>query len=221
MGKIASSALAAGGKVHGIIPAAVSRPGTNSRTRVGLPGQRPPAASRRADGVCPLCQFLSAEAPNRSTNTKPNEVETVVGSMHERKKLSESSCGLSEDSLSDRALTLCRRGSLAVADLSDAFIGLPGGYGTLEVGHSPAVTRIWRLICVVLTARPTGPTQEVAEMTTWSQIGVHLKPVILLNVNNFYSSLRAFIHKSVSFMLLPDVRDPSGTRRNVPAGQRE
>jgi predicted Rossmann-fold nucleotide-binding protein len=32
-------------------------------------------------------------------------------------------------------------------------------------------------------------------MTTWSQIGVHLKPVILLNVNNFYSSLRDFINK--------------------------
>ncbi|GAA5879556.1 hypothetical protein JCM3774_000285 [Rhodotorula dairenensis] len=111
MGKIASSALDAGGKVHGIIPAA----------------------------------FLSAEAPDRSANTKPNEVETVVGSMHERKKL--------------------------MADLSDAFIGLPGGYGTLE---------------------------EVAEMTTWSQIGVHLKPVILLNVNNFYSSLRDFIHNAVS-----------------------
>lgn len=111
MGKIASSALDAGGKVHGIIPAA----------------------------------FLSAEAPDRTANARPNEVETVVSSMHERKKL--------------------------MADLSDAFIGLPGGYGTLE---------------------------EVAEMTTWSQIGVHLKPVILLNVNNFYSSLREFIQNAVS-----------------------
>ncbi|KWU42518.1 hypothetical protein RHOSPDRAFT_13320, partial [Rhodotorula sp. JG-1b] len=121
MGKIADSALDAGGKVHGIIPAAV-------KCR------------------CPFVkQFLSAEAPDRSANTRPNEVETVVGSMHERKKL--------------------------MADLSDAFIGLPGGYGTLE---------------------------EVAEMTTWSQIGVHLKPVILLNVNNFYSSLRDFINNAVS-----------------------
>ncbi|BGP56711.1 hypothetical protein JCM8202v2_004341 [Rhodotorula sphaerocarpa] len=111
MGRIASAALDADGKVHGIIPAA----------------------------------FLSAEAPDRSCNTRPNERETVVGSMHERKKL--------------------------MADLSDAFIGLPGGYGTLE---------------------------EVAEMATWSQIGVHLKPVVLLNVNHFYSSLRDFFQNAVS-----------------------
>ncbi|POY76525.1 hypothetical protein BMF94_0366 [Rhodotorula taiwanensis] len=126
MGKIATAALDAGGKVHGIIPSA------SKTAQVALT-------------VDSSLQFLSAEAPDRGANSREHETETVVGSMHERKKL--------------------------MADLSDAFIGLPGGYGTLE---------------------------EVAEMTTWSQIGVHLKPVILLNVNNFYSSLRDFIQNAVS-----------------------
>ncbi|GAA6033979.1 hypothetical protein NBRC10512_007544 [Rhodotorula toruloides] len=103
----------------------------------------------KVHGIIPAA-FLSAEAPDRANSTRPNEQETVVGSMHERKKL--------------------------MADLSYAFIGLPGGYGTLE---------------------------EVAEMTTWSQIGVHLKPVVLLNINGFYSSLREFIDQCVGSCFFP------------------
>ena len=44
-------------------------------------------------------------------------------------------------------------------DLSDAFIALPGGLGTLE---------------------------ELAEVTTWSQLGLHSKPVVLLNAGGFW-----------------------------------
>ncbi|GEM10097.1 cytokinin riboside 5'-monophosphate phosphoribohydrolase LOG family protein [Rhodotorula toruloides] len=131
MGRVSSTALDEGGKVHGIIPAA----------------------------------FLSVEAPDRANSTRPNEQETVVGSMHERKKLSES-CFCSGST----SLVCSLAAFLAVADLSYAFVGLPGGYGTLE---------------------------EVAEMTTWSQIGVHLKPVVLLNINGFYSSLRDFINHAI------------------------
>lgn len=47
-------------------------------------------------------------------------------------------------------------------DLSDGFIALPGGYGTLE---------------------------ELFEMLTWAQLSLHKKPVGLLNVNGFYNSL--------------------------------
>lgn len=54
-------------------------------------------------------------------------------------------------------------------------------------------------------------------MTTWSQIGVHLKPVILLNVNNFYSSLRDFINKYARSSS-PHVHVfPAGVIRNRPA----
>ncbi len=53
-----------------------------------------------------------------------------------------------------------------MAQLSDGFIALPGGYGTLE---------------------------ELAEVTTWSQLNYHHKPVGLLNVFGFYDHLIAWI----------------------------
>src|SRR5215467_11280594 len=49
-------------------------------------------------------------------------------------------------------------------DRSDAFIALPGGLGTLE---------------------------ELAEIATWSQLGLHSKPVVLLNVGGFWDPLVA------------------------------
>lgn len=64
----------------------------------------------------------------------------IVSSMHERKKM--------------------------MADLSDAFIALPGGIGTME---------------------------EAFEIWTWSQLGLHLKPIGLLNVDGFYDSLTTFL----------------------------
>jgi uncharacterized protein (TIGR00730 family) len=60
----------------------------------------------------------------------------VVQSMHERKAM--------------------------MADLSDAFIALPGGYGTFE---------------------------EFCEVVTWSQLGIHRKPCGLLNVESYYDPL--------------------------------
>jgi uncharacterized protein (TIGR00730 family) len=53
-----------------------------------------------------------------------------------------------------------------MAQLSDGFIALPGGYGTLE---------------------------ELAEATTWSQLNLHSKPVGLLNAFGFYDHLVAWI----------------------------
>jgi len=53
-----------------------------------------------------------------------------------------------------------------MADLADAFVALPGGIGTLE---------------------------EVIEIFTWLQLGLHAKPVGLLNVDGFYALLVAFL----------------------------
>ncbi|KAE8647211.1 cytokinin riboside 5'-monophosphate phosphoribohydrolase LOG1 [Cucumis sativus] len=53
---------------------------------------------------------------------------------------------------------------------SDCFIALPGGYGTLE---------------------------ELLEVITWAQLGIHDKPVGLLNVHGYYNSLLSFIDKAV------------------------
>ena len=53
-----------------------------------------------------------------------------------------------------------------MASLSDAFIAMPGGYGTLE---------------------------ELFEMLTWAQLGIHAKPIGLLNVDHFYDGLISFV----------------------------
>lgn len=58
-----------------------------------------------------------------------------------------------------------------MAELSDAFIALPGGIGTLE---------------------------ELFEAWTWAQLGIHPKPVGLLNVAGFYDQLAAFMDHVVA-----------------------
>jgi len=68
----------------------------------------------------------------------------IVRSMHERKAL--------------------------MAELSDAFVAMPGGLGTLE---------------------------EFFEVWTWGQLGLHRKPYALLNVNGFYDPLVQFIDQLV------------------------
>lgn len=69
----------------------------------------------------------------------------IVANMHERKAL--------------------------MAELSDGFIALPGGIGTLE---------------------------ELFEMFTWLQLGFHHKPLGLLNANGFYDHLLQFLEHAVS-----------------------
>jgi len=68
----------------------------------------------------------------------------IVRSMHERKAL--------------------------MADLSDAFIALPGGFGTLE---------------------------EFFEVLTWSQLGLHAKPCGIVNVQDYYTPLLAMLDHAV------------------------
>jgi len=65
-----------------------------------------------------------------------------------------------------------------MADLSDGFITLPGGIGTLE---------------------------ELFETFTWLQLGFHEKPVALLNVDGFYQGLTTFVrHLSEQQFLKPE-----------------
>jgi len=79
----------------------------------------------------------------------------VVGSMHERKAL--------------------------MAELSDGFVALPGGIGTLE---------------------------EIFEVWTWAQLSDHEKPCALLNVNGFYDGLSGFLdHVVAQGFLRPLHRD--------------
>lgn len=57
-----------------------------------------------------------------------------------------------------------------MASLADAFVALPGGFGTLE---------------------------EAFESITWTQLGLHDKPVGFLDVAGFFAPLRAFIDQLV------------------------
>jgi uncharacterized protein (TIGR00730 family) len=62
-----------------------------------------------------------------------------------------------------------------MAEQSDVFVALPGGYGTLD---------------------------ELFEMVTWTQIGVQAKPCGVLNVAGYYNSLLAWVDHAVSEGLL-------------------
>jgi len=62
-----------------------------------------------------------------------------------------------------------------MAELSDAFIALPGGLGTLE---------------------------ELFEVWTWRQLGLHAKPCGLLNVSGFFDGLTAFLRHAVDERML-------------------
>jgi uncharacterized protein (TIGR00730 family) len=76
----------------------------------------------------------------------------VVTSMHERKAL--------------------------MAELSDGFIALPGGLGTLD---------------------------EVFEILTWGQLGLHQKPCGLLNIRDYYRGLVDFLDHAVSERFITEV----------------
>ncbi|CAD6254997.1 unnamed protein product [Miscanthus lutarioriparius] len=82
--------------------------------------------------------------PREVTGEPVGEVRAVSG-MHERKA--------------------------EMARFADAFVALPGGYGTLE---------------------------ELLEIITWVQLGIHKKPVGLLNVDGFYDPLLSFIDLAVN-----------------------
>jgi uncharacterized protein (TIGR00730 family) len=59
----------------------------------------------------------------------------------------------------------------AMADLSGGFIAMPGGMGTIE---------------------------ELAEILTWAQLGVHAKPVGVLNVAGYFEKLLGFLDHAVA-----------------------
>jgi len=58
-----------------------------------------------------------------------------------------------------------------MADLADAFVTLPGGMGTLD---------------------------ETFEILTWAQLGIHAKPVGLLDVGGYYGPLLTFLNHAVA-----------------------
>ena|SRR5437867_791726 len=96
------------------------------------------AAGGRVVGVIPKVLMEKERVHARLTELR------VVDTMHDRKR--------------------------DMADLSDAFLALPGGIGTLE---------------------------ELFEVWTWGTLGIHQKPVGLLNIADYYTSLLKFVDDMV------------------------
>ena len=63
-------------------------------------------------------------------------------------------------------------------ELCDGVIAVPGGFGTIE---------------------------ELFEMLTWGQLGLHKKPIGILNINGFYDNLIAFLDDMVTKGLLKEI----------------
>ncbi|KAJ1292617.1 hypothetical protein BS78_01G003600 [Paspalum vaginatum] len=108
---------------------------------VGLMGLVSRAVHTGGGGVLGIVP--KAVLPRELIGDTPGETKAVAG-MHQRKA--------------------------EMARHSDAFIALPGGYGTLE---------------------------ELLEVMAWAQLGIHTKPVGLLNVDGYYDSLLSFIDTAV------------------------
>jgi uncharacterized protein (TIGR00730 family) len=87
----------------------------------------------------------------------------VVATMHERKAL--------------------------MAKLSDAFVALPGGYGTFD---------------------------ELCEMATWDQLGIHAKPLVVVNLEGYFDGFLAQLDRCVADRLLkPEHRAMLATAEGV------
>ena len=81
--------------------------------------------------------------------------------------------------LSDlRVVTSMHERKVLMAELSDGFIALPGGLGTLD---------------------------EVFEILTWGQLGLHQKPCGLLNIRDYYRGLIDFLNHAVAERFITDV----------------
>ncbi len=68
-----------------------------------------------------------------------------------------------------------------MAEMADAFVAMPGGYGTLD---------------------------ELFECLAWAQLAIHAKPVVLLNTRGFFDPILAFLERAESegFLRLPASR---------------
>lgn len=102
------------------------------------------AAGGKVIGVIPEA-LMGKEVAGRAVDHRALTRIEVVDSMHTRKA--------------------------RMAELSDGFIALPGGFGTFE---------------------------EFCEILTWGQLGFHAKPMGLLNVNGFYDPLLSLFDHAVS-----------------------
>ncbi|HMV87257.1 MAG TPA: TIGR00730 family Rossman fold protein [Blastocatellia bacterium] len=118
---------------------------------IGLMGEVANAVLEAGGNVTGIIPYALAT----KERANPKGEMRVVNTMHERKAM--------------------------MANLSDAFIAMPGGFGTFE---------------------------ELMEIITWGQLGIHQKPIGLLNVAGYYDPLLAMIDRAVEEgFILPRYRN--------------
>lgn len=143
MGSVARGAMGPEkkGRVHGVIPDALV---AKERSGAGAAAGNA-AAGNASAGNAALAKKVGDDPVDGTTEISEDFGETtVVPDMHTRKRL--------------------------MASMSDAFVAMPGGFGTLE---------------------------EILECITWSQLGIHGKPVVLLNINGYFDSLLQFFQDAI------------------------
>jgi len=76
-----------------------------------------------------------------------------------------------------------------MAEIADAFVAMPGGFGTLD---------------------------ELFEIITWAQLGFHHKPIALLNIDGYFDPMLTFIeHMAVEGFIKPEHRDALLVKNSV------
>ena len=142
--------------------------GSSARCAAGV-SQRPQsssgACSRRAGSVSCTAAHASASWARSRMPCSPVAAQVtgvIPGALVEKE--------VAHSGLTDlRIVTSMHERKALMADLSDAFIALPGGWGTLD---------------------------EFFEILTWAQLGLHRKPCGLLNVHGYFDGLLSFLEHS-------------------------
>ncbi|MCA0972292.1 TIGR00730 family Rossman fold protein [Halobacillus litoralis] len=77
-----------------------------------------------------------------------------------------------------------------MSELADGYIALPGGFGTFE---------------------------ELFEVISWAQIGLHKKPLALFNIEQYYTPLLSLIHHAIEAGFVPEDNERMILHSNLPA----
>ncbi|KAK5779287.1 hypothetical protein RI543_003177 [Arxiozyma heterogenica] len=144
MGTVARAAIGPNndGKVHGIIPDALVSKERNEDSNT----KQYDSNMNSSNGHSAKTEITRIEDHSGTTKiSKEYGKTTIVPDMHTRKRL--------------------------MAKESDAFVAMPGGFGTIE---------------------------EIMECITWSQLGIHNKPIVLFNIDGYYDKLLDFLHESIN-----------------------
>ncbi|KAI0648321.1 hypothetical protein C8Q79DRAFT_999701 [Trametes meyenii] len=156
------------GSASGSDPAFVDA--AKSLGRAIAEAKRPLVYGGGSAGVMGAVSGAALEAGGDVVGVTPYAMVAAGGEVDQTKSIHKPHIQLQEKGREKVIVNSMHERKAEMAKRSAAFVGLPGGYGTFE---------------------------EVLEVVCWSQIGIHSKPVILVNVRNFWEPLRALIRNGI------------------------